>query len=239
VSARHSDDVLTYLGQAANCPCPLQQRHWRFHVGVFSGSISYSKFFVRGDVPKRFQAPFMKAIRLRTFVPLEVDSDEDVGVGFCAPGNALDLDLSQDKVVFNEYVVLGFRIDQWRIPRTLFRAHYDAAEAELKAKLGKEKLGKKDKDELKFRIQRRLRKKVLPNMRAFDLLWDTDRKVLLFWNRSPRMKEELMALFEQTFHLRLDEVSPYVAAKALLDDDQVERLQELEASSFLDVPEGA
>lgn len=207
-------------------------------MGVFSGSISYSKFFVRGDVPKRFQAPFMKAIRLRTFAPLEVDAEEDSSVGFCAPGNALDLDLSQDKVLFNQYVVLGLRIDKWRIPRTLFRAHYDQAEAELRARSGKEKLSKKDKDELKVRIQRRLRKKVLPSMRAFDLLWDVDRKVTLFWNRSPRVKEELMALFEQTFQLRLDEVSPYVAAKALLDDRQMARIEGLEASSFLDVAEG-
>jgi hypothetical protein len=208
-------------------------------VGVFSGSISYSKFFVRGDVPKRFQAPFMKAIRLRTFLPLEVDSEEDSSVGLCAPGNALDLDLSEDKVLFNQYVVLGLRIDKWRIPRTLFRAHFDAAEAELRARLGKDKLSKKDKDELTFRIQRRLRKKVLPSMRAFDLLWDIDRKVVLFWNRSPRVKDELMALFEQTFRLRLDEASPFVAAKALLDAGQMARLEALEASSFLDVREGA
>lgn len=208
-------------------------------MGVFSGSISYCKFFVRGDVPKRFQPPFMKAIRLRTFAPLEVDSEEDSSVGFCAPGNALDLDLRQDKVIWNQHVVLGLRIDQWRIPRTLFRSHFDAAEAEYRARLGKDKLSKKDKDELKFRIERRLRKKVLPAMRAFDLLWDTDRKVLLFWNRSPRMKEELMALFERTFHLRLDEVSPYVAAKALLDDARMDRFRKLEASSFLDLREGA
>jgi hypothetical protein len=135
--------------------------------------------------------------------------------------------------------VLGLRIDKWRIPRTLFRAHFDAAEAELRARLGKDKLSKKDKDELTFRIQRRLRKKVLPSMRAFDLLWDIDRKVVLFWNRSPRVKDELMALFEQTFRLRLDEASPFVAAKALLDAGQMARLEALEASSFLDVREGA
>jgi hypothetical protein len=208
-------------------------------VGVFSGSISYSKFLARGDVPKRFQAPFMKAIRLRTFAPLEIDSEEDSSVGFCAPGDPLDLALDQSKVIFNQYVALGLRIDQWRIPRTLFRSHFDTAQAELRARLGKEKLSKKDKDELKFRIQRRLRKKVIPSMRAFDLLWDVERRVVLFWNRSPRLKEELMATFELAFRLRLDEVSPYVAAKVLLDDEDMNRFEALEASSFLDVREGA
>jgi hypothetical protein len=181
----------------------------------------------------------MKAIRLRTFVPLELDSEEDWSVGFSAPGNPLDLDLSQDKVIFNQYVTLGLRIDRWRIPRTLFRSHYDAAAADLRARAGKDKLSKKDKDELKFRIERRLRKKVLPSMRAFDLLWDVDRNVVLFWNRSPRMKEELTVLFERAFRLRLDELSPFVAARELLDDQAMARFEPLEASSFVDVRESA
>lgn len=204
-------------------------------MGVFSGSVSFSKFFVRGELPKRFQGPFLKAVRLRTFVPLEADAEDELGVGWCAPGNALDLDLTQQKVLFDRYLTLGLRIDQWRIPRTLFRAHYEAAEAEARARLGKEKLSKREKDDLKFRIQRRLRKKVLPAMRAFDLSWDLERAVLLFWNRSPRVKEELMTLFERTFSLRLDEASPYVVARELLDETAMSHFQTLEASSFFDV----
>lgn len=208
-------------------------------MGALSGSISYSKFFVRGKPPRPFQQPFMKGIRLRTFTPLEVDDEEDQRVGWCAPGNALDLDLTQSKVIQNQYVVLGFRVDKWRIPRPLFRAHFAEAEAQLLERQGKGRLSKKDKDELTFRIQRRLRKKVLPSTRAFDVCWDVDQGALRFWNRSMRVQDEFATLFEQTFSLSVDVVSPYVAAAELLDDKSLARFRQIEPTSFLDVEKTA
>jgi recombination associated protein RdgC len=203
-------------------------------VGVFSGSVSVSKFFVRGTPPRRFQEPFMKALRLRAFRPLEADEEDEARAGWTAPGTPLDLEVEQHKVLVQQYLVLGLRLDRWRIPRALFRAQFDAASAELLARSGKTKLSKKEKDELKFRLTRRLRKKVLPSMRAFDVCWDMNRGVLLFWSRSPRVKEEFCALFEQTFGLRLDEASPFMAAKELLSEKALQTLQGLEPSSFLD-----
>jgi len=204
-------------------------------VGVFGGSISVAKFYVRGEVPKRFQAQYMKAIRLRAFEPLVAEEEDEERTGWCAPGNGLDLELEQQKIIFNEYVTLGLRIDKWRIPRTLFRAHFDEAVAEAKARTGKEKLSKKEKDDLKFRVNKRLRKKVLPSMRQFDLAWNVDRNEVLFWNRSPRVKDELCELFEKTFSLRLDEASPYMVARELLGEKAAQaRFQDLEQSSFLD-----
>lgn len=201
-------------------------------MGVFRGSISYSKFYVRGELPKKYQAPFMKAIRLRTFVPLDPDQEEEEHQGWCAPGNALDLDLSQGKVMFDAFITLALRVDKWRIPRSLFRAHFEEAANQHKERTGREKLSKREKDEIKFRVTKRLRKKVLPSMRHFDLCWDLDRGVVLFWNRSPRLAEDLMALFEQTFALRLEQASPFVEAKQLLSEESLLALDGLEQSSF-------
>lgn len=204
-------------------------------MGVFGGSISVAKFYVRGEVPNRFQTQYMKAIRLRTFEPLVPDEEDEERIGWCAPGNVLDLELDQQKVIFNEYITLGLRIDKWRIPRTLFKAHFEEAVAEAKVRTGKEKLSKKEKDDLKFRVNKRLRKKVLPSMRQDDLSWNVDRGEVLFWNRSPRIKEELCELFEKTFGLRLDEASPYMVAKELLGESEAQAgFQDLEQSSFLD-----
>ncbi len=201
-------------------------------MGVFSGSISYTKFYVRGEVPKRFQAAFQKNIQLRTFVPLSTDEDEEERSGWCAASNALDLDLSQQKWLFDRYLVLGMRVDKWRIPRALLKAQLAEATTELLERKGKAKLSRPEKDELKFRITKRLRKKVLPSMRQFDLCWDLDRGVLLFWNRSPRMIDDLMVLFERTFSMQLEPASPYVEAKELLSKRGLDRVHALEQSSF-------
>jgi hypothetical protein len=97
----------------------------------------------------------------------------------------------------------------------------------FRERTGRDKLNKKDKDELKFRVERKLRKKVLPSMRQYDFCWNLNRETVLFWSRSPRVKEEFQALFEQTFELELDEESPYMTAKSLLAENQLEAFVEL------------
>lgn len=203
-------------------------------MGVFDGSINYTKFYVRGSVPKRFADAFMKAIALRRFEPLDPDGEEEERSGWCVAGNPLDLELQQERVIYNSVLVLGMRTDRWRIPRPLFQAHFREAERAALQRSGKEKLSKRDKDELKFRIHRKLRRRVFPSMRAFDVCWDLDRELVLFWNRSPRVNEAFTALFEATFKLQLDEDSPFMAARRLLEaTGQAQLLEsELEASSF-------
>lgn len=203
-------------------------------MGVFSGSISFTRFYVRGAVPKRFQGPFMKAIRLRAFEPLDPDDVEDERWGWCAPDNLLDLELTQQKVIFNQYLALGVRRDKWRIPRALLRAELETASEQQRERTGKEKLSKREKEELVFRVTRRLRKRVLPSMRQFDMCWDIDRAELRLWNRSVRAKEEFALLFERTFSLTLDEASPYVVAKQLLGQQELATVETLDPSSFLD-----
>lgn len=204
-------------------------------MGVFDGSINYTKFYVRGSVPKRFAEPFMKAIELRRFEALDPDAEDEERSGWCVAGNPLDLDLRQEQVIYNSVVVLGMRTDRWRVPRPLFQAHFREAERAALQRSGKEKLSKRDKDELKFRIHRKLRKRVFPSMRAFDVCWDLERQLVLFWNRSARVNETFSALFEATFKLQLDEESPFMAARRLLEAEgrQSQLLErELEASSF-------
>jgi recombination associated protein RdgC len=201
-------------------------------MGVFNGSVSVTKFFVKGAVPKTFAQSYLKNIELRKFTELEVDGEEEERSGWCAAGNGLDLDLRHDKVFLNSYIVLGLRVDKWRIPRPLFKAQFAQAQAEHLARTGKEKLSKREKDDIKLRVNRRLRKKVIPTMKQFDVCWDLNRAELWFWCRSARQIDDLMTLFEQTFSLNLVEASPYTIAAELLGDAPAEGLCELEPSLF-------
>jgi hypothetical protein len=196
-------------------------------VGVFSGSVSLTKFYVRGTVPKRFAQRYIERLSLRCFSELAVDAEEDEQSGWCVAGNPMDLELSHQKVFFNDYLVAGLRVDKCRIPRPLLKAQLQEAMDAFRERTGRDKLNKKDKDELKFRVERKLRKKVLPSMRQYDFCWNLNRETVLFWSRSPRVKEEFQALFEQTFELELDEESPYMTAKSLLAENQLEAFVEL------------
>lgn len=157
----------------------------------------------------------MKSIKLRTMEPLTAEAEEEERVGWCAPGNALDLELTSQKVFREGYLTLGLRLDKWSIPRGLFNAHFDVAKAEHIARTGREKLTKREKEDLKFRINKKLKRKLIPVTRHTDVCWMMERGIVLLWNRSARTKEDFQTLFELTFGVRLQEASPYVVAREL------------------------
>jgi hypothetical protein len=201
-------------------------------MGVFNGSISVTKFFLDEAPPKQFAQSFLKSIHLRRFTELTVDGEEEEASGWCVAGNGLDLDLRHEQVFLNSFIVLGLRVDRWRIPRPLFKAQFAEAAAEHLARTGKDKLSKRDKDEIKFRVNRKLRKKVIPSMRVFDVCWDLNREEVLFWCRSTRTIDDLSVLFERTFSLTLREASPYTVAGKLLGESEAESLCDLEQTLF-------
>lgn len=184
-------------------------------MGALKGSISYAKFYVRGELPDDFRDAFVENIRLRAFRPLVAEEEDESRVGWCSIEHPFDLDLDHNKIYFNSYLNLGLRIDRWAIPKPLFKAHFEEAERELLAKRGREKLGKKDKEDLKERVERRLRKQLIPTMKVIDLSWNLDTGVLRFWNQSNKVHEQLHAIFEDTFDLDLVPESPYTAAVQL------------------------
>lgn len=183
-------------------------------MGALKGSISYSKHFVRGELPEGFRDTFVERIRLRSFRPLTPD-EEEPRVGWCSIENPLDVELDHNKVFFNSYLNLGLRIDRWMIPGPLFKAHFSAAEREHLAKRGRDKLTKREKEELTTVVSRRLRKQLVPVMKVIDLSWNLDSGVVRFWNQSARLVETLGEIFEDTFQLDLVAESPFTAAARL------------------------
>jgi DNA recombination-dependent growth factor C len=183
-------------------------------------------------LPKRYAQTFLQNIKLRTFQPLDPDEPDQERSGWCAPGNPLDLGLSNEQVFNTGYLVLGLRVDRWRVPRALLKAQLDEAVAALKAKSGRDKISKKSRDELKLRIERKLRRRVVPSVRCTDLCWNLEHGHVLFWSRSQRSKEDFRALFEQTFQLVLDEDSPYLLAQSSLPPARSELLQEVTPSEL-------
>ena len=181
-------------------------------MGALGGALTYTKFHVRGEVPRGFQSKFVRSIRLRAFRPLDPQEDVESRSGWCAVDDATALDMRQENIIWNAYLLLGFRTDRWRLPPALFKAQYQTVLREMKELTGQDRLSKKQKNEAKLRVTRRLRKRVIPSMRKIDLVWNLDAESLLFWSASKSATEELTALFEKTFQLKLDQDCPYFAA---------------------------
>lgn len=180
-------------------------------LGALRGSLTYSRFFVVGDLPADLASATMKRIRAAASQPLNPDEDVSERHGWCSIEDPMDTELDHGKVFFNEYVCLGLRIDRWVVPKPLLNAHLREAEETLIQKKGLEKLGRKAKADLKLFVLKRLRRQLMPSTKSVDLVWNVNTGVCRFFSQAQKLHLLAEELFEKTFRLRLVPESPGTA----------------------------
>ena len=204
------------------------------------GSLTYSRFFIdtsegaaaqKAKVPDDFREKYMRAIRLRAMKPLEAEDDDLERSGWCKVAEPFAIELHYDDVFCNEYVALGLRTDRWQIPAPMLKARVREAEAAYLEKKGREKLGRKERAELKESVARKLRKQSAPSTRMIDLVWSMNDGIVRFFSHSDKAAGNMSELFHKTFGLRLVAEAPYTLATRLgLTKAQESAWQEIEIS---------
>ena len=198
------------------------------------GSLTLTRLFVRGKPPTDIRKPFLAAIRLRAFQPLDPDGEASESSGWCVLDRPFDLEFESDKVFEDRFVLLGFRTDRFRVPPAMVRAQLADEQARLLSRLNRDRLSRNERLELKDKIVLRLRKKLAPATRSTDVVWDVDGGVVLFFSHSRRGIADFTAHFERTFKLELEEDSPYLAAvRADLPRALLRELDRVEPSRIL------
>jgi len=146
------------------------------------------------------------------FEPLVAQEPEEEHIGWVSMADPFDAELTRDKVFVNNYLNLSLRIDRWRLPKPVFDAHFAEAARQHLERKGRDRLGRKEKEELRLTVAKRLRKQVIPAMKIADMSWDMDAGLVRFWNNSSKMHERLNEIFEKTFKMVLVTESPYANA---------------------------
>ncbi len=182
-------------------------------MGALKGSSSYTRFRVEAEVPTDFRDRFTEALAIRAFRPLSPDDEEDERMGFCNLHQPFDLDLDASKLFLDDMLLVGLRIDRYRVPSALFKAHYQEAEAAFMEKAGLAEMSRTQKADLKLLVTKKLKRQILPSMKTVDFVWDLSRGEARFWNRSANLVESMSELFEKCFGGQLVVDAPYVVAE--------------------------
>ena len=202
-------------------------------MGARSGSLTFTRFFTQGALPKDLRRKFLEAAKLRVFEPLKPEDEALEATGWCVMERPFDLDIDAAKMFHDSYVTLGFRVDRYRIPGALLKSQITDEEQRMLSRTKKAKLSRNEKLEVKERVVMRLRKKVIPTSKAIDLCWHLDSGTVLFFGHSKRMLGDFAALFEKSFGLPLLEDSPYAAAtRSGLSRELEKALKNIEPLSF-------
>ena len=203
-------------------------------MGALTGTLTYRQFYVEGDLPDGFRDKFLEALRANAFQEIDVEGGDERRVGWVAVQDLLDADFRIDKFLFNQYICLAIREDVIRIPATTLRVYVQKEERQTLKRLGREKLSKFERDEVKEAVKANLRRKMLPTIRAVDLVWNLDAKTVWFWSHNRAMSETLEELFERTFGLRLVPHNTYCSLlHAGLSERSLERVVAQEPADFV------
>lgn len=204
-------------------------------MGVIRGALTFTRLFVKGKPPKDLRKRYLDAVRLRKFTPLAPDDEASEAVGWCVIERPFELDFQADSIFYDRFVQLGFRVDKWKIPGVLLRSQVADEQQRMLSRAGREKLTRAEKEDIKLRVISRLRKKILPTSRAFDVLWDLDAGTVLLFTHGARTTDEFTALFTQTFGLELEQDSPHAAAgRAALSQALQRAFDKVEPLSFVE-----
>jgi len=212
---------------------PAAPKRKEHSLGARGGTLTFTRFFTQGALPKDVRRKFLEAAKLRVFEPLKPEDEALEATGWCVMERPFDLEIDAAKMFHDNFVLLGFRVDRYRIPGALLKSQIGDEEQRQLARGKKTKLGRNEKLEIKARVVMRLRKKVIPTSKAIDLCWHLDSGTVLFFGHSKRMILDFAALFEKSFGIALLEDSPYVAAtRAELPRELERAFKQIEPLSF-------
>jgi len=203
-------------------------------MGVFSGTLSYARYFVEGELPDTsLRETFLERVQQYATPELTVEAEEEEVVGWSCVEGLLDTNFSIEKLFFNEYMIFSLRTDTWRIPSTLLKAYAQEAELKIMQEKEKDKLSKQEKKEIREVVKQQLKRKSLPSISGYDVCWHLDQNIVRFWSLSSKKNEMFVDLFEKTFQVNLVPLSPYTwAEKAEVAEEDLEAMAQLEAQAF-------
>ena len=208
-------------------------------MSALSGSLSYARFYAAPPgaegraLPRGFLDRSHEKIVHHAMRPLVADEPDAERSGWCVLGDPLDVSLPRERIYLDGYLNLGFRTDRWAIPGPLLRTKVRQAEAAYLEKKGRERLGRRERAEIKEVVTRELRKKLVPSTRVVDLSWSLEEGVVRFFSHTERATLAMIDLFQRTFGIELVPESPYtLAARLGLGEEEAQAWEALEPTEL-------
>jgi len=206
-------------------------------MGAFQGGLTYRQYQIKEKLPTTWQARVQQGLVQNVAKPLDPEGEFDRVVGWCSAQFILDTDMSLDLCLQDPYLVVAMRVETIKIPGGLLKVHCESEERKVKRELKKEVLSRYERAEIREQVEARLRKKILPSLKSYEVLWNTETGVVRFFTTNKSLNEELMDLFEDSFNLTLIPDYAYTIAQSDelgLEKGELEALESIEPTPFVD-----
>ena len=206
-------------------------------MGAFHGGLTYRQYRVKEKLPAQWQRKILAGLLNNIAQEIKPEDDEVRSIGWCNAQFALDTQMTIEQCLFNEYLIIGMRVDTLSVPKGLLNMHCEREERKVKKELKKEALSRYERAEVREQVEERLRKRILPSIRSSEVVWSWEAGYVRFFSTNKGLNEEFMELFEESFGLTLVPEYAYTLAQdpALgVSQEQLRTLNVIEPTSFVD-----
>ncbi|MDY6863572.1 MAG: recombination-associated protein RdgC [Thermodesulfobacteriota bacterium] len=203
-------------------------------MGIYSGTVSFTRYFVEGDSPEPFNDLLLNKLREFAFKEIIEESEIEKSMGWVSVNNMFDTDFSDLNFKKGPFISFTLRVDTRTISPQILNAYLLKEELEYKKETQKERIYKKERDMLKDKVVVKLLKKIPVQPHLYDLCWALDKNILYLFSTSPKICDEFRDFFRKSFSLRLIPISPYTTAEKLINSKEgKEALENIEPKWFI------
>ena len=206
-------------------------------MGALAGTITMTCYYVQGEVPGDFKERFLEALSKNAFTDVNVDLDHEESIGWVTAEDPFDVEFDLNKVLWGSYFIAAIRHDTIRLPATAFKLHLKRAVEAQCRESGKERLSKAEVEEVRDILEKELKRRALPNIKVYDMVWNMDRGVVWLWSTNKKVNEQFVDFFQETFELVAHEKNPYSQLEMLdFDEALLAHALEIEPASMAAPP---
>ena len=201
-------------------------------MGLVSGSASFVRFGVEGDLPENSWDFIADRVSSFSFVDID-DGYDEYSIGWVSVLNMFDSSFSYNSFAAGDYVVLSLRVDERKVSPVILKKFVAKEEERVKSEKQIPKIPRAMKVEIKERVHTELIRKSIPVPSVYDLYWSLTDGVVMFFTTNKKAHVLLEDFFKESFGLLLKQQIPYIIAENILEGDQQGGLELLKPDIFL------
>jgi len=186
-------------------------------MGLISGSGSFTRYLVKGDLPENFLEALSENITRYAFRNLDEKSIDERSAGWINVMDMFDNRFRGGEFLKEPYIAVSLRVDERKIPSTALKQYCLEAEKKIREDEELEYLPKTRCLDIKDGVRLRLLKRAIPVSRTYDMIWNYTTGLVIFGCTTNKLCDEFVELFLKTFNIQLLAICPYTLGIGFLE----------------------
>ena len=177
-----------------------------------AGTISCRVFYLAQPPVGDFLAQAQIDVRKHAFKGIDLNRSVRA-LGWINPNDILDDKPDLERLIFEDFLLLGLRLDRVAVNGRILKAHFRNALQKVSAERNKRPIGREEKAALLEKTRQDLLARQSPTSAFYEMAWNMSTHQVYFTATSNTLCNEFQDLFQETFHTGLTPLQPFLRAQ--------------------------